>query len=120
MQIWGRIALKVNHIHRNNAGFGPRNHFEAKRRVLKFPLVIWRGHWCEHKTIDRYDENFAGEGRRPVFSPGGSTWVKGEKQKVISRLDAALAAVLALIADQAGGAHFDLETHTKDRDWRDL
>jgi len=70
--------------------------------------------------MSRYDENFAGEGRRPVFSPGGSTWVKGEKQKVISRLDAALAAVLALIADQAGGAHFDLETHTKDRDWRDL
>ena len=30
------------------------------------------------------------------------------------------ATVLALIADQGGGAHWDLETHTKDRDWRDL
>ena len=71
----------------------------------------------------RYDDNFVGEGLRPVFrlaqgSPGDIG--TKDKEKVISRMDASLVAVLSLISDASAGASFRLDAFTKDRDWRDV
>jgi len=64
-------------------------------------------------AMARYDENFAGEGQIPILEGA-----KDDKEKVISRLDAALMTVIAMISDQAE-ASSKVEVFTKDRDWRD-
>jgi len=53
----------------------------------------------------RYDENFAGEGQIPILNGA-----KDDKEKVISRLDAALMTVIAMISDQANSRNPRLQT----------